>query len=307
MSDAAPLRLGSRGSALARWQAAEVARRLAALGEECRIEYVTTTGDRRTDVPLAAIGGKGLFTQEIEAGLLAGTLDCAVHSLKDVPSTLPEGLVLGAILQREDARDALVTTAGVTLAGLPRGARVGTSSLRRQAQLLALRPDVAVLPLRGNVDTRLRRFRAGDFDALLLATAGLERLGLADAISERLAVEQFLPAGGQGVLALECRAEDAATRDRLRPLHYAPTATAIAAERALLRRLDCGCQAPVAVYAEAAGPELKLSALVASPDGRRVIRAAMAGAGAEAERLGVQLAETLLDEGADAILRAIYG
>lgn len=307
MSDMAPLRLGSRGSALARWQAEEVARRLAALGQQCRIEYVTTTGDRRTDVPLAAIGGKGLFTQEIEAGLLAGTLDCAVHSLKDVPSTLPEGLVLGAILEREDARDALVAPPGATLAGLARGARVGTSSLRRQAQLLALRPDVTVLPLRGNVDTRLRRFRAGDFDALLLAAAGLQRLGLAGEIRERLAPEQFLPAAGQGVLAIECRAEDAATRARLQPLHHPPTALAVAAERALLRRLDCGCQAPVAAYAQVAGGELSLAALVASPDGFRVVRAAGAGAAEEAERLGVQLAETLLDEGADAILRAIYG
>jgi len=307
MSEAAPLRLGSRGSALARWQADAVARRLAAVGQASRIAYVTTTGDRRTDVPLAAIGGKGLFTQEIEAGLLAGELDAAVHSLKDVPSTLPEGLVLGAILEREDARDVLIAPPGTTLESLAQGARVGTSSLRRQAQLLMLRPDVTVLPLRGNVDTRLRKYREAEFDALLLAAAGLDRLGLSQAISERLAIEQFLPAAGQGVLAIECRAEDAATLAQLRPLHHAPTAEAIAAERALLRRLDCGCQAPVAAYAETAGEELTLRALVAAPDGRRVVRAEASGARQEAERVGVQLAETLLDEGADEILRAIYG
>lgn len=307
MSEAAPLRLGSRGSALARWQADAVARRLAAVGQASRIAYVTTTGDRRTDVPLAAIGGKGLFTQEIEAGLLAGELDAAVHSLKDVPSTLPEGLVLGAILEREDARDVLIAPPGTTLESLAQGARVGTSSLRRQAQLLMLRPDVTVLPLRGNVDTRLRKYREGEFDALLLAAAGLDRLGLSQAISERLAIEQFLPAAGQGVLAIECRADDAATLAQLRPLHHAPTAEAIAAERALLRRLDCGCQAPVAAYAETAGEELTLRALVAAPDGRRVVRAEASGARQEAERVGVQLAETLLDEGADEILRAIYG
>lgn len=307
MSEAAPLRLGSRGSALARWQADAVARRLAAVGQASRIAYVTTTGDRRTDVPLAAIGGKGLFTQEIEAGLLAGELDAAVHSLKDVPSTLPEGLVLGAILEREDARDVLIAPPGTTLESLAQGARVGTSSLRRQAQLLMLRPDVTVLPLRGNVDTRLRKYREAEFDALLLAAAGLDRLGLSQAISERLAIEQFLPAAGQGVLAIECRADDAATLAQLRPLHHAPTAEAIAAERALLRRLDCGCQAPVAAYAETAGEELTLRALVAAPDGRRVVRAEASGARQEAERVGVQLAETLLDEGADEILRAIYG
>lgn len=307
MSNPPELRLGSRGSALARWQAGEVARRLASVGRPCRITYVTTTGDRRTDVPLAAIGGKGLFTQEIEAGLLADELDCAVHSLKDVPSTLPPGLVLGAILAREDARDALVAPSGVTLEALAPGARVGTSSLRRQAQLLALRPDVRVLPLRGNVDTRLRRWRAGDYDALLLAAAGLRRLGHADAIAEYLPPGQFLPAAGQGVLALECRADDAATLAALEPLHHAPTACCIAAERALLRRLDCGCQAPVAAFAQLAGDELQLAALAASPDGRRLVRAAAAGAAAAAEPLGVQLAETLLDEGAGDILRAIYG
>ena len=283
-------------------------RRLAELGEACQIEIVQTTGDRRTDVSLASIGGKGLFTQEIEEGLLAGRLDVAVHSLKDVPSTLPPGLTLAAILERQDPRDVLVAAPGTTLARLPPRARLGTSSLRRQAQALALRPDLEILPLRGNVDTRLRRWRAGDFDALLLAAAGLARLGLEAAIAERLAPEQFCPAAGQGALALECRADDAATLQLLRRLDHAPTAAAVAAERALLRRLECGCQAPVAAYADFEGDasRLRLTALVASPDGRRVVRRQATAPVADAEALGTAVAEELLEAGAAAILAEIY-
>jgi len=293
---------------LARWQAGEVRRRLGELGEACQLEVVQTTGDRRTDVRLATIGGKGLFTQEIEEGLLAGRLDLAVHSLKDVPSSLPPGLTLGAILERHDPRDALVAAPGTTLGSLPPRARLGTSSLRRQAQALALRPDLEILPLRGNVDTRLRRWRAGDFEALLLAAAGLARLGLEAAIAERLDPEQFCPAAGQGALALECRADDAATLAVLRRLDHAPTHAAVAAERALLRRLDCGCQAPVAAYAELEGGagRLRLTALVASPDGRRVVRRQASAPVAEAEALGTAVAEELLEAGAAAILAAIY-
>lgn len=297
-----PLRLGTRASALARWQAAHVQALLQARGRDCTIEYITTAGDRRTDVPLAAIGGKGLFTQDIEACLLSGELDLAVHSLKDVPSQLPSGLVLGAALERADARDALIAAPGLAWTQLPPRARLGTSSLRRQAQALALRPDLQIVPLRGNVDTRLRRWREGACDALLLAVAGLERLGLADAIAERLDPAQFLPAAGQGVLVLECRAGDTAVQDAIAPLHHQPTAVAIAAERALLRRLDCGCQSPVAAYARLRGGQLYLDALVANAAGTQLLRQAASAAPGQAEALGVQVAEALLAAGAAALL-----
>ena len=300
------MRLGSRGSALARWQAHEIQRRLGERGHACTIEIVQTTGDRRTDVVLGAIGGKGLFTKEIEDGLLNGELDLAVHSLKDVPAELPEGLVLAAFPEREDARDALVAAPGMTWMRLPAGARVGTSSLRRQAQGLALRPDVNIVPLRGNVDTRLRRWRAGDFDALLLAAAGLKRLGLSALVAEWLEPEQFCPAVGQGVLAIETRADDPVTQSVAQELHDASTACAVAAERALLKRLGCGCQAPVAGYARLIDNRLRLEAVVASPDGARLVRRAEEAAPGEAAELGLRLAETLLAAGADEILRAIY-
>ncbi|MGH9474963.1 MAG: hydroxymethylbilane synthase [Terriglobales bacterium] len=301
----AELRLGSRGSVLARWQAEHVQRCLAAFGQPSRIEIVTTAGDRHADVRLSAIGGKGLFTQEIEAGLIEGRLDAAVHSLKDVPSSLPPGLVLGAVLERADPRDALIAARGLTLLSLPRGARLGTGSLRRQAQALALRPDLEILPVRGNVDTRLRRWREGGFDALLLATAGLERLGLDDAITERLEPAQFLPCAGQGVLALECRAGDAVVLAALCPLHHGPTALAITAERTLLRRLDCGCQAPVAALAQLRHHELHLDALVASPKGTRLLRRSATGTAQEPEALGTALAEALLRDGAAELLRLV--
>lgn len=298
----APLRLGTRASALARWQAAHVQALLQAHGRDCTIEYVTTAGDRRTDVPLASIGGKGLFTQDIEARLLSGELDVAVHSLKDVPSQLPSGLVLGAALERADPRDALIAAPGMTLMQLPPRARLGTSSLRRQAQALALRPDLQIVSLRGNVDTRLRRWREGACDALLLAVAGLERLGLADSIAQRLDPARFVPAAGQGVLVLECRAGASAVLDAIAPLHHPPTAVAIAAERALLRRLDCGCKSPVAAYAQPRGGQLYLDALVANADGTQVLRHAASTASERAEALGIQVAEALLDAGAAAIL-----
>ncbi|MGH9415942.1 MAG: hydroxymethylbilane synthase [Terriglobales bacterium] len=296
------MRLGTRRSALARWQAEEVARRLRALGLECDLVPLDTSGDRRRDVPLAAIGGKGLYTQELEAGLLSGALDLAVHSLKDVPSLLPGGLTLAAMLERADPRDALVAAAGTTLATLPRKARVGTSSLRRQAQLLALRPDLEVLPLRGNVDTRLGRWRAGAFDAVLLAAAGLDRLGLAVDIAERLDPAQFLPSAGQGIIVIECRAGDAATLAAIAALNHAPTATAATAERAVLRRLDCGCQAPVAAHATLAGDALTLTALAASPDGTRVVREQASGLASDPAALGERVAEALLAAGAEPLL-----
>jgi len=316
-----PLRLGSRGSPLARWQAQEVQRRLAALGQSCEIVLVQTTGDRRTDVSLATLGGKGLFTRELELELAGHRLDAAVHSLKDVPSLLPQGMALAAILEREDPHDALIAAPGMRWDQLAHGARVGTSSLRRQAQALALRPDLRILPLRGNVDTRLRRWRDGDFDALLLAAAGLKRLGRADAIAEILPADQFCPSAGQGALALECRADDHATWTALQPLNHAATAVAVTAERALLQRLECGCQAPVGAYArmEAAPDEcdyLVLSAVIASADGQRLVRRhsqislpaldAAPAAEVAARRLGLAVAEALLGAGAAAILRESY-
>lgn len=298
----APLRLGTRASALARWQAAHVQALLQARGHDCIVEYVTTAGDRRTDVPLASLGGKGLFTQDIEARLLSGELDVAVHSLKDVPSQLPPGLVLGAALERADPRDALIAAPGLTLALLPPRARLGTSSLRRQAQALALRPDLQIVSLRGNVDTRLRRWREGAYDALLLAVAGLERLDLTGDIAERLDPAQFVPAAGQGVLVLECRTGDSAVADAIAPVHHAPTAAAIAAERAFLRRLDCGCQSPVAAYARYRDGALYLDALVANPEGTQLLRHAAAAAPEAAEVLGVRVAEALLAQGAARLL-----
>ncbi|HVB40539.1 MAG TPA: hydroxymethylbilane synthase [Terriglobales bacterium] len=302
------MRLGSRGSALARWQAAEVQRRLRQHGTDVEIEIVVTSGDRRTDVALATIGGKGLFTQEIEAGLLDGRLDLAVHSLKDVPTQLPPGLELVAMIERADPRDVLIAAPGMTLERLPRGARVATSSLRRQAQALALRPGLQVVPIRGNVDTRLRRWRDGDFDALLLAAAGLTRLEHTGEIAEYLDPERFCPAAGQGVLALEARSLDAATRAATQPLNDPATALAATAERALLARLNCGCQAPVAAYARLTAPDrLEMRALVALPDGSRSVRRSAHAVPAEAAALGRSLAEALLADGADAILQAIYG
>ncbi len=299
-----PWRLGSRGSALARWQAQEVQRRLAALGETAEIEIISTRGDQRQDVRLAEIGGKGLFTQALEAALAEGRVDLAVHSLKDVPSQLDAGFVLAAILEREDPRDALIAAPGTTLEALPRAARVATGSLRRQAQALALRPDLRIEPIRGNVDTRLRRWRAGDFDALLLAAAGLKRLGLAEAVSEWLDPARFCPSAGQGALALEAHRDHRGARALAARLHHAESGAAIAAERALLRRLECGCLAPVGAYARAEAGELHLAAVVAAPDGQRIVRAQVSGALADAEDLGRRAAEELLTAGAGGILRA---
>lgn len=300
-----PLRIGSRGSALARWQATEVKRRLAEQGVDAEIHWIETSGDRAAGARLARLGGKGLFTRELEAGLRAGDLDLAVHSLKDVPTEPVPGLVLAAMLEREDPRDVLVATPGATLATLPRGSRIGTCSLRRQAQLLALRPEFEIVPLRGNVDTRLRRWREGACDALLLASAGLHRLGLQRQISEYLEPEQFCPAAGQGILALQCRAGDDIVRAQLSPLHHPPSAAAAAAERALLAALQCDCDSPVGVYAQPAAEGLMLRAVVCSADGRQCRRARNeALPGETPEALGRRCAASLLEQGAAALLHA---
>ena len=299
---------GSRGSALALWQTGRVVELLKAArpGLEVQVRTIQTQGDLVRDRALSQVGGKGLFVTEIENALLSGEIDLAVHSLKDMPTEQPAGLVLGAILERADARDALLVRDGAgDLAALPEGARVGTSSLRRQAQLLAARPDLRVLDLRGNVDTRVRKLREGQYDAVVLAVAGLERLGLAGAISQVLPLDLVLPAVGQGALCVEVRAGDGAARDLVASLDHAPTRQSTEAERALLRRLEGGCQVPVGAFARLDGGEIVLQGLVASPDGSRLVRDEIRGPVAEAARLGTALAGRLLAAGGEAILEEV--
>jgi hydroxymethylbilane synthase len=298
--------IASRGSQLALWQARWVSAQLTAAGHECRIEIVRTTGDKITDVPLAQVGalvgGKGLFTKEIEEALLDGRADLAVHSLKDLPTELPEGLVLAAVPEREDARDAVV---GRPLADLPNGARVGTSSLRRTAQLRRLRPDLVVESVRGNLDTRLRKLDEGQYDAILLAAAGLKRLGWAARIAEILEPERMCSAVGQGALAIETRAAGAG-RDACAALDHAATHAAVMAERGVLGALGGGCQVPIGALARVAGGRLHLQAIVVSPDGSELVRAQAEGAVEEAEAIGRGLGAELLEQGARRILEAVY-
>jgi hydroxymethylbilane synthase len=286
--------IASRGSQLALWQARWVAAQLSAAGHECRIEIIKTTG-----VPLAKVGTKGLFTKEIEEALLDGRADLAVHSLKDLPTELPEGLVLAAVPEREDPRDAVV---GKKLADLPPGAKVGTSSLRRAAQLLKLRPDLQVESIRGNLDTRLRKLDEGQYDAILLAAAGLKRLGWGDRIAEILEPEQMCPAVGQGALAIETRAGFEAVA----MLDHADTHTAVMAERGVLRALGGGCQVPIGAYATVFNGRVRLLAIVAAPDGSQLVGAQAGGAAAEAAEIGARLAAYLLQRGARQILEAVY-
>ena len=299
--------IGTRGSKLALWQADYVERRL-------REEYpglfvtqkrVTTKGDRILDVPLAKIGGKGLFTKELEEEMLSGEIDLAVHSLKDMPASVPEGLVIAAVTKRLDPGDALVSNRFSSFAELPPGARVGTSSLRRRAQLLCARPDLTMIDLRGNVNTRLRKLDEGEYDAIVLAVAGLKRLGFADRIREVLPRDMLLPAVGQGALAIETRAGDQETRDMLAFLRDDDTVCCAEAERSFLARVEGGCQVPVGVYATAEGDGLKVEAVIASLDGQRFCRGDVKGARREAARLGNDLAEQLLDEGGAEILKEL--
>jgi len=299
------MKIATRGSALALWQANHVRDRLRAADPDLEVELVTikTKGDKILDVPLAKVGGKGLFVKEIERALLDGDADLAVHSMKDVPAELEPGLAMVAVSEREDPFDALCTRDGRTLAQLPAGARVGTSSLRRQCQLRAERADLTLVSLRGNVGTRLRKLADGEFDAIVLAAAGLTRLGHADRITERLEPPRFLPAIAQGALGLEARADDADTIARIRPaIHHEPDARRVAAERAFMARLEGGCQTPMAAFAEAEDGQLVLRALVASLDGTRMLRAEDRAASEDAEALGVAVAEALLAQGAAAIL-----
>jgi hydroxymethylbilane synthase len=298
------LTIGTRGSALARWQTDWVRARLQTAWPdlECQTRLFTTSGDRILNKPLPEIGGKGLFTEELENALRNGEIDLAVHSLKDLPIDDAPGLTLGAIPVREDARDVLISRNGWTLDTLPRGARVGTSSLRRSAQLLALRPDLTLLPLRGNVDTRIRKAMNGEYEAIVLAAAGVLRLGLGEHITEYLPFEVMLPAPGQGAMAVQSRADDASVLELLRPLDDPAPRAAVTAERAFLKALGGGCSAPVAAYA-ISNPQslISMTGRVASPDGCRVIR--VSGVGADPIALGAELARKALAQGAGEILK----
>ncbi|MBI5137622.1 MAG: hydroxymethylbilane synthase [Nitrospirae bacterium] len=301
--------IATRGSKLALWQAnwvkAEIETHFP--GTTVELNVIKTTGDRITDVPLAQVGGKGLFVKEIEEALLDRSADLAVHSMKDVPADLPDGLELSAITRREDVRDAFISNHHASLAALPHGARVGSSSLRRRAQIMAARPDLDVRVLRGNVDTRLRKLDQGEFDAILLAAAGMRRLGWADRIREYLSPELCLPAIGQGALGLETRVGDAALAPIARHFNHPDTADAVLAERALLRRLEGGCQVPIAALGTVDGGTVTLVGLVAATDGSEVIRKRASGPRADAERIGTKLAEELLAAGGGRILEAVYG
>ena len=298
------LTIGSRGSTLALWQANWVKAQLEALGETCRIEIIRTTGDKITDVPLAKVGTKGLFTKEIEEALLDGRVDLAVHSLKDLPTIMPAGLVVTAIPEREDPRDALV---GRALAAIPQNAVVGTSSLRRGAQLRALRPDLQIRDLRGNLDTRLRKLDEGHYDAIVLASAGLRRLGWAGRIAETVDVDVLCPAAGQGALAIETRADRGRAAQLCAKLDHPPTRAAVTAEREVLESLGGGCQVPIGAYAEIEGARMFLRAVVIAPEGDSVVKGHLDGSPEEAARLGRTLGERLLASGATHILEQVYG
>ena len=302
------LKIATRQSPLALWQANYVKDRLQQLYPDLTIELVpmVTKGDVILDSPLAKIGGKGLFVKELENALLTKEADIAVHSMKDVPMQFPEGLGLAVICQREDPRDAFVSHSYRTFAELPQGAVVGTSSLRRQCQLKALRPDLDIRSLRGNVGTRLSKLDNGDYDAIILASAGLIRLGLADRIASFLDVEQSLPAAGQGAVGIECRTDDMQVQALLAPLADAETTYCVRAERAMNNHLQGGCQVPIGGYAVLQQGQLYLRALVGDIDGSRIIRAEGKSPVENAEALGVQIAEQLLAQGADKILQAIY-
>lgn len=303
------IRIATRKSALALWQAEYVKACLEQAHPGLLVSLVpmVSRGDKLLDAPLAKIGGKGLFVKELETALLDNEADIAVHSMKDVPMDFPEGLGLFCICEREDPRDAFVSNTFASLDELPAGSVVGTSSLRRQAQLLALRPDLKIHFLRGNVNTRLAKLDAGEYDAIILAAAGLIRLGFGSRIRASISVEASLPAGGQGAVGIECRSADAEIHALLAPLHHRETALRVTAERALNKHLNGGCQVPIACYALLEDEQLWLRGLVGQPDGGLLLRAEGRAPAADAETLGVQVAEALLAQGANAILAAVYG
>ncbi len=303
----AALRIATRQSKLALWQAEHVASRLRAAHPDLEVVLVpmTTQGDRVLDRPLAQVGGKGLFVKELEVALATDQADIAVHSMKDVPSELPEGMMLAAMLTRADPRDAFLSVRHTGFAALPPGARVGTSSPRRQCQLKALRPDIETHMLRGNVDTRLRKLAEGHYDAIVLASAGLTRLGLEANITEMLDVERSIPAVGQGIVGIECRTDDARSRDLASVLNDRTSQICITAERAFAQRLEGSCQSPIAGYAELSENMLTLRGMVGSPDGVRMFRGRVSSLPEMAGRLGVELAEQLLQAGADKLLQEL--
>ncbi len=302
------IRIATRKSQLALWQAEYVSAQLQKYHADLTVELVTmsTQGDKILDTPLAKVGGKGLFVKELETALLENRADIAVHSMKDVPVELPDGLHLATICPREDPRDAFVSNAYKTLDALPQGATVGTSSLRRQCQLSALRPDLKIKDLRGNVNTRLRKLDDGDYDAIILASAGLIRLEMAERISEYIEPHISLPAIGQGAVGIECRVDDDRVHQLLKPLHDQKTAIRVTAERAMNYTLNGGCQVPIAGFAELNKDTLFMRGLVGEPDGSKIISADIAGKPEDAEELGVILAEDLLARGAGEILQRLY-
>ena len=299
------IKIGSRGSALALWQANWVRDSLLKNCPELTVTIVkiTTSGDRFLDVPLSTVGGKGLFTKEIEEALLDHRVDIAVHSMKDVPAILPEGLSIDVITEREDHRDVLISKGNVALRDLPQGARVGTSSLRRQAQLLRFRPDFKIAPLRGNVGTRINKLNNNDLDAIVLAAAGVKRLQWEDKISEYIEPEICLPAIGQGALGLEIRTNDKKILHHINSFDHQKTHTALTAERALLKKMQGGCQIPIAAFGEVSEKNIKLTAMVSSIDGKRLIKEFDIASVNKAEQLGLDIAEKLLSSGADKIIQ----
>lgn len=301
--------IASRGSKLALWQANWVKSEIETNfpGTTVELNIIKTTGDKITDVPLALVGGKGLFVKEIEEAMLAGEADMAVHSMKDVPAELPESLVLSAITEREDPRDAFISNNYDKLMDLPKGAKIGSSSLRRRSQLMAVRPDLDVALLRGNVDTRLRKLDEGQYDAIILAAAGVRRLGWSDRIREYLSPELSLPAIGQGALGIETRENDPKMTDIIAHFNHPDTADAVIAERAMLLRLEGGCQVPIAALATVDADTVSITGLVAATDGTEIIRKEASGPRADAFAIGTKLAEALLDAGGGRILEEVYG
>jgi len=302
------IRIATRKSPLALWQAEHVAERLEKLFPQIKTELVkmVTKGDKILDAPLAKVGGKGLFVKELEQGMLEGSADIAVHSMKDVPVEFPEGLHLAAILKREDPTDAFVSNNYRSLEDLPDNAKIGTSSLRRQCQIKEKFPDMEILSLRGNVNTRLAKLDAGEYDAIILASAGLKRLGMGERITECLDADVMLPAIGQGAIGIECRADDNEINIFVQALHDEDTTIRVTAERAMNARLNGGCQVPIAGFAEIQGDQLLMRGLVGSPDGKILYRAERQGSFAQAKEIGIAIADDLLAQGADEILQALY-
>lgn len=302
------LKIATRQSPLALWQAEHIRARLEAMHADLTVELVTfvTQGDKILDTPLAKIGGKGLFVKELEAALMDGRADLAVHSMKDVPMALPEGLSLAVICKREDPFDAFVSNHYASFADLPQGAKVGTSSLRRKCQILKARPDLEIIDLRGNVGTRLSKLDDGQYDAIILASAGLKRLGLAERIRHTIQPDVSLPAVGQGALGLECRSQDQAVLDLILPLMHAETNVCVRAERAFNAYLEGGCQVPIAGYATLQNGQLQIEGRVGSVDGQTILKAVQYGAPEQAEMLGEELAKALLAQGAGELLKALY-